>query len=161
MLHYAVQMNPQVRTPNHPGLLPGIILLLLSILPLSAAAERPFPLEGPFDLAIVNGTVIDGTGSPPLEADIGIVKDMIVYLGTNRKIDAAEVIDAEGLFVTPGFIDIHTHSEDSILEIPTADNYLLQGVTTLIAGNCGASSFPSPSFSIGSKIREQRSTSEV
>ena len=125
--------------------LPLCLLLLISILSthsISGIQDGSKPLEQTLDIAIVNGTIVDGTGSRRFKADVGIIKDMIVYVKSGRKIKAKTVIDASGLLVTPGFIDIHTHAEDSILDIPTADNYLLQGVTTIIAGNCGASYFP-------------------
>ncbi|MBC7363443.1 MAG: D-aminoacylase [Candidatus Aminicenantes bacterium] len=96
-----------------------------------------------FDLAVVNGRVVDGSGNPWFRADIGIKDGKIVAL--KRRInqeEAKEVLEAEGLVVAPGFIDIHTHADRNILEIPSCENYLSQGVTTLIGGNCGGHEFP-------------------
>ena len=95
-----------------------------------------------YDLVIRGGVVVDGTGSPPFKADIGVVGDTIVSIKDLSDAEAEQIIDAKGLYVAPGFIDIHNHSDLSILEIPTADNYVLQGVTTLVIGNCGSSPAP-------------------
>ncbi|MET1102044.1 MAG: D-aminoacylase [Pyrodictiaceae archaeon] len=95
-----------------------------------------------YDLIIRNGIILDGTGSPPFRADIGIRGDTITRIGDLSGAKAERVIDASGLYVAPGFIDIHNHSDVSLLAIPTADNYVLQGVTTLVVGNCGSSPAP-------------------
>ncbi|MEM2207292.1 MAG: D-aminoacylase [Sulfolobales archaeon] len=95
-----------------------------------------------FDLIIKNGIVIDGSGSPLFKADVGVVGDSIRSIGDLSGLSAEKVIDASGLFVAPGFIDIHNHSDISIFELPTADNYVLQGVTTVVVGNCGSSPAP-------------------
>ena len=96
----------------------------------------------PYDTAIINGTIAGGDGNPVFKADIGIKGDKIVHIGKIPEGEADEVIDAEGLYITPGFIDIHTHGDRGIDEIPTADNYLLQGVTTIVGGNCGGHPYP-------------------
>jgi len=95
-----------------------------------------------YDLVILNGRIISGDGNPWFYGDIGIKKDQIVKIGSLQSSNSAKVIDAKGSYVAPGFIDIHTHAEKHITDIPAADNYLLQGVTTLVAGNCGGSFFP-------------------
>lgn len=95
-----------------------------------------------FDLIIRNGVVVDGSGAPPFKSDIGIVGDTIEALGDLSSAKSEEIIDAKDLIVAPGFIDIHNHSDINIFEIPTADNYILQGVTTLVIGNCGWSPAP-------------------
>jgi len=99
-----------------------------------------FKLE--FDLIIRNGVIVDGSGTPPFKSDVGIVGDTIKAIGDLTGVKSEEVIDAENLIVAPGFIDIHNHSDISIFEVPTADNYILQGVTTLVVGNCGWSPAP-------------------
>ncbi len=96
-----------------------------------------------FDVVLKGGTVFDGTGKPGFKADVGIsagsVKAVASEISTGR---ARKVIDAEGLCVCPGFIDIHSHSDSSILSYPTADSRVLQGVTTEVTGNCGGSIAP-------------------
>ena len=95
-----------------------------------------------FDLVIRGGGVLDGTGSPSLRADVGITGDTITALGDIAAEQGRRVIDAAGLHVSPGFIDIHTHSDSGVLTYPTADSRVRQGVTTELAGNCGASAAP-------------------
>lgn len=91
-----------------------------------------------FDLIIKNGTVVDGTGSARFRADIAIKGDSVVGVGEITG-DATREIDASGKVVTPGFIDLHTHSDNSFLIDPYADSKLTQGVTLELMGNCGMS----------------------
>ncbi len=95
-----------------------------------------------FDIFIQNGLICDGTGRPSYQADIGIVRDKITYIGNSREQTAVKVIDAAGKTVTPGFIDPHTHVDLSLLEEPAMEPYLKQGVTTVVTGNCGYSIAP-------------------
>ncbi|MGI8992052.1 MAG: N-acyl-D-amino-acid deacylase family protein [Bryobacteraceae bacterium] len=99
-----------------------------------------------YDLLIVNGRVVDGTGGPWYRASIGIDGDGITAIGLLPGAAGTRIIDAQGLMVAPGFIDIHTHARDGIFEVPTADNYVRQGVTTLIEGNDGSSPIPLKPF---------------
>jgi N-acyl-D-amino-acid deacylase len=95
----------------------------------------------PLDLVIVNGTVVDGTGRPGVRADVGVRQGRVVTVGRISPAAvraAAERIDATGLVVAPGFIDVHTHADD-IAEHPLAANFVQMGVTTIVAGNCGSS----------------------
>jgi N-acyl-D-amino-acid deacylase len=92
-----------------------------------------------YDLLIVDGSVVDGTGAPAYESDIAIVGDKIVKIGELNDAKAKQVIDATGLTAAPGFIDLHTHADRNIMDNPGAENYLRQGVTTILAGNCGNS----------------------
>lgn len=93
-----------------------------------------------FDLIIRNGTVIDGTGSPGFKADVAVKGDSVVTVGAIAPdAETAREIDAAGKVVTPGFIDLHTHSDASFLADPLADSKLTQGVTLELFGNCGMS----------------------
>jgi dihydroorotase/N-acyl-D-amino-acid deacylase len=99
----------------------------------------------PFDLVIRNGRIVDGTGSPWYLGDIAVRGDTIVRIAPRIEA-AARVIDAGGKVVAPGFIDLHTHSRRGIFEVPTADNYVRQGVTTLMEGPDGSSPLPIKPF---------------
>lgn len=93
-----------------------------------------------FSLAIKGALVYDGSGSSPIQADLGISGDTITHIGSVH--GAGETIDARGLVVSPGFIDVHGHSEFTLLAAPEAEGKLLQGITTEISGNCGLSAAP-------------------
>jgi N-acyl-D-amino-acid deacylase len=91
-----------------------------------------------YDLLIRYGHIIDGTGSAPYAADVGVKDGNIVAIG-HLEGEAAKTIDAGGRVVSPGFIDLHTHSDLSFLLDPTAQSKVRQGVTLELAGNCGSS----------------------
>ncbi len=93
------------------------------------------------DRLIKNGVVVDGSGGDPLEANVGMEGDRIVYVG-REEVEAGDVLDARGLIVSPGFIDSHAHSEFTILADGRAEGKVFQGVTTEINGNCGLSAAP-------------------
>lgn len=99
-----------------------------------------------FDIIILNGQIIDGTGNPRYRADLGIKRGKIVEIGNLETKKSKKIINAKGLIVVPGFIDIHTHAEGKILEIPSVENYIRQGVTTVVGGNCGGSPYPIGEF---------------
>jgi len=91
----------------------------------------------PYDLAIRHGRIVDGTGNPAYFADLAIHDGKVVKIG--KIVDPARTeIDAKGMIVAPGFVDVHTHA-DEIVEQPKAENFLRMGVTTLVVGNCGGS----------------------
>ncbi|MEM9684373.1 MAG: D-aminoacylase [Pseudomonadota bacterium] len=96
------------------------------------------------DLLIRFARVVDGTGSPWFIGDVLVDDGYIVAVGPNLDVDAQQVIDAGGRMLAPGFIDVHTHVEssdrrDGLERMPRADNYILDGVTTIVTGNCGGS----------------------
>lgn len=93
---------------------------------------------------IKNGTIIDGTGKPAYRADLAIEGNRIVEIGDLANARAEEIIDAQGKYVAPGFIDIQNHSDAywTIFDNPSFDSMVTQGITTAIVGNCGASLAP-------------------
>lgn len=95
-----------------------------------------------FDLMIKNGHVIDGEGKTRRPLDIGIQGDKIVYIGNIDHTPDCDIIDATGCIVTPGFIDIHSHSDFFWLISPKSESKIYDGVTTEVCGNCGTSAFP-------------------
>jgi N-acyl-D-aspartate/D-glutamate deacylase len=98
------------------------------------------------DLIIRGGMVADGEGGPLVRADVAVDGDSITRIGRLDSVAAKQFVDAAGQVVVPGFIDLHNHAHNEvdggILRIPHADNMLRQGVTTLVAGNCGGSPLP-------------------
>ena len=99
-----------------------------------------------FDILIKNGLVVDGSGAPAFRSDIAIQNGKIAKIAPSIGGEAREVIDAFGLQVTPGFIDSHSHSDENVLHGGGGGYaYLLQGVTTQVAGHCGSS--PAPYYS--------------
>lgn len=100
------------------------------------------PPSDAYDLVITNGIIVDGTGNAGFRADLGIRGGRIEKIGSLATVPARARIDAQGQVVSPGFIDAHVHIEDQIKLSQArlvADNFLLQGVTTVITGNCGFS----------------------
>ncbi len=95
-----------------------------------------------YDLAIVGGMLIDGTGAPARRADIGIRDGVIVAVGEGLAGDAAETVDAAGMIVTPGFVDIHSHYDGQVTWDTALDPSASHGVTTLVSGNCGVGFAP-------------------
>jgi N-acyl-D-amino-acid deacylase len=116
----------------------GVLLSVLSIFFFSSFVSS----QKPYDLVIKNGFVLDGTGNPWFKADIGIKDKKIARIGLLDESLAGKIIDARNFTVCPGFIDIHTHCDRDVINIPTVDNYVTQGVTTVIGGNCGDHPFP-------------------
>lgn len=100
-----------------------------------------------YDLILKNGSVIDGTGRDAFSADIGIKGDRIARIGNLDSAEAEQVINISGKVVSPGFIDMHSHADATILAYPTMDSMLHQGITTFVGCMCGHSAAPIPRVS--------------
>ena len=98
--------------------------------------------DGKYDVLFTGGSVIDGTGAPQTRADVAVSGDRIVAVGDLASAQAARTIDASGRIVSPGFIDAHTHDDNLLLVDRNMTPKTSQGVTTVIAGNCGVSLAP-------------------
>src|SRR4051794_24446805 len=117
---------------------------LATLLALTCAVERPLPraaevgpegrVRADFDLLIVNGTVVDGTGKPRFRADVGVRGDTIAELGDLHGRTATTTLDATNAIVAPGFIDLLGHSEGAVLIDPKLEGKVRQGVTTEVTG---------------------------
>ncbi|MCP9766622.1 D-aminoacylase [Lacihabitans sp. LS3-19] len=107
----------------------SIFLLLLS---LNVFSQK-------FEVCITNARIVDGTGNPWVYGSVGIKNGKISQINGIKSEDCKTIIDAKNQILSPGFIDVHTHIESSIIDIPTADNFIFDGVTSLITGNCGSS----------------------
>lgn len=95
-----------------------------------------------YDLIVEGGVVLDGCGNPWFKADVGVLGDRIEAIGQLSNAPAERRIDARGLIVAPGFIDLHSHSDFTLLVDPRAESKIRQGVTTEVIGNCGSSAAP-------------------
>ena len=109
-----------------------------SVIAVEPAAARPSPITA--DIVLRGGTLIDGTGAAAYQGDVAIKGDRIVAVGSFPIAEGARIVDVSSLIIAPGFIDLHTHSDEEILK-PASRlnlNYLTQGVTTVVTGNCGS-----------------------
>lgn len=110
------------------------LLSLILLFPFLATAQEPF------DILIKNGKIIDGSGNNWYYSDLAIKNGKIVQIARDIKAGTAnKVIDAKGLIVAPGFIDVHTHLEEDEAKDPQTKSFIYDGVTTCITGNCGSS----------------------
>ena len=114
------------------------LLILVSII-------KIFNSPSQYDIIITNGEVFDGSGSPSVFKDIGIVGNKIHKVGNLKSVEAKRHIDAEGLVVSPGFIDVHAHL-DPILRLSNSESHVRQGVTTSLGGPDGSSPWPIGKF---------------
>jgi dihydroorotase/N-acyl-D-amino-acid deacylase len=118
------------------------LAVLLSAASLSTAASVSAQTTPAYDLILRNGRVVDGSGSPWYRADVAVRGGLIVAIAPTIEGTARREIDVAERVVAPGFVDVHSHGGGGIFEVPTADNYVRQGVTTLIAGPDGSSALP-------------------
>jgi N-acyl-D-amino-acid deacylase len=109
-------------------------IIFLVLLPIASRAQMPA-----CDLLIRQGKILDGTGNSWFYGDVAVKDGKIIAVGRSLSYDAPRIIDARGLIVAPGFIDVHTHLEGDELRDPRATSFILDGVTTCITGNCGSS----------------------
>ena len=112
----------------------SILVLALCVIAVAQSQPRQRSQPSSFDIIIKGGTVYDGTGRAPRRADVGILKDRIAVIGNLSRATARNVVDAKGLAVTPGFINMLAHSESSLIVDPRSLSELKQGVTTQIFG---------------------------
>src|SRR5687768_8304613 len=113
------------------------VAVFLTVLAVPATGQTPA-----YDLVLRNGRIVDGSGSPWYKADVAIRGNTIVRIAPSIMEPATRVIDVRGQVIAPGFIDIHSHARRGIFEVPTAENYLRQGVTSVIEGPDGGSPVP-------------------
>ena len=110
---------------------------------LTAIAMHPCSAQEPFAVLIRNGLVVDGSGNEPFRADVGIRDGRIARVGNLSDAVGLRTVNADGLVVAPGFIDIHNHSDFTLLEEPRCESMIRQGVTTMVLGE-GGSAGPVP-----------------
>jgi len=123
-----------------------LALIAAAVAALGPGPAAQTPTAEPYDLVIANGRIVDGSGSPWFAGDLGIRGDRIVAVGHLAGVTAKVHLDAAGLVVAPGFVDPHVHARERLLDLPTAEGYLLQGLTTVVEGNDGSSAFPVAGF---------------
>lgn len=114
------------------------MIFRFTLLVFLALASTPAAQQPRYDLLIAGGTVIDGSGSAGRVADLAVKDGKVAAIGRIERKAAREVLDASGLVVAPGFIDVHTHA-DNLADNPRAENFVRMGVTSIVAGNCGSS----------------------
>lgn len=116
-----------------------------------------------YSIIVKNGTIIDGTGKPKYQADLGVKDDLIAKIKPKIRGKAETMIDATGLYVCPGFIDIFNHSDDywTLFTIPSQESLLYQGITTILGGNAGSSLAPLIDANVIENIRKWANINEV
>ncbi len=131
----------------------GVVFLALAQVSVSSQGKPDY------DVLILGALIYDGSGGAPFQADIGVKDGRIARVAKGLRVPARRVIDAHGLVATPGFIDMHTHVDEDMVfpEHRAALNYLKQGVTTVVVGQCGGSAWP---YFEKAKDQVERFTSE-
>ncbi len=127
----------------------------------AGVAASPIIASPTFDLVIKNGMILDGTGGPAFPADIGISGASIKAVSSITPEQGERVIDASGRYVCPGFIDIHSHSDGSILGYPDAESRVFQGITTELTGNCGSSVVPMTGIGVEERKKAWKEQEDV
>ncbi len=115
------------------------LLILVVITLIATVALVAAQAQAEFDLVISGGKVVDGTGNPWFTSDVAIKNGQIAAIGRIAPQRGLKQIDARGLVVVPGFVDVLSHIEGGINRLPEAENFLRMGVTSLVTGNCGNS----------------------
>src|SRR5688572_2181310 len=113
-----------------------------ALLALAALCAPAHAADAPFDLLLKNASIVDGSGRPSYRGDLAIRGETISQIAPSITGAAQRVIDVKDRVVSPGFVDLHTHAIRGIFEVPTADNYIRQGVTTILEGPDGFSPVP-------------------
>ena len=114
-----------------------------------------------FDTLIKHGTVVDGTGQKSYKADVGITAGKIAAIGDLAQASGAYLIDATNHVIAPGFIDMHAHSDVTMLDDPNGESKAYQGVTTEVSGNCGSTPYPAGIFGTGEELRKRQPTHPI
>jgi N-acyl-D-amino-acid deacylase len=116
-----------------------------------------------FDIIIKNGAIIDGSGNPMFNADLGIKDDKIAAIGNLHNEKAEKEIDATGKYIAPGFIDVNNHSDTywRIFNDPRLESMIYQGITTIIGGNCGSSLAPLTNHEVIQSIQKWADISTI
>lgn len=125
-----------------------IVIFLCSI----CVSCSPSPPEH-YDVLISDARIVDGTGSQPFTGSVAINGERIAAVGKVNG-DADIVIDGSGLVVSPGFIDSHSHADNGLMRYPTAENLVIQGITTVVGGQCGNSRAPRKDYTFGEYLSE-------
>ncbi len=128
------------------GLRRAAFALTGALVAVAPAAVRHQPATYDLDLVIRNARIVDGTGAPWYRGDLAVRGDSIAAIAPHIEAGSARDVDAHGQVVAPGFIDIHTHARRGIFDVPTAPNYVRQGVTTVMEGPDGSSPVPIAPF---------------
>ena len=109
-----------------------LVVIVLLISPINSFSQK-------YDLLVSSGTIVDGSGNSWYYGDVGIKDGKIAAIGKLSASDATRVLDVRGLVIAPGFIDVHTHIETNDVKVPAAPNFVYDGVTSVVTGNCGSS----------------------